>query len=135
MIPGAISNSWRIQLADQDLSDLVEQAQSQGAQHVELRQTCLGNYETGEGDDWRLGFPRMQSLVDRFPQLTFDLAMALPCLTQSIDPKGGLFQAAWPGPSWWAETVPTFAPWTPGRPVTHGRSRTTFRRRHGGWWN
>ena len=97
MIPGAISNSWRIQLANQDLSDLVEQAQSQGAQHVELRQTCLGNYETGEGDDWRPVFPRMQSLVDRFPQLTFDLAMALPCLTQSIDPKGGLFQAALAG--------------------------------------
>ena len=78
MIPGAISNSWRLQLNDQDLAELVEQAREQGAEHVELRQTCLGEYETGEGDEWRPVFPKMQALVDQFPQLTFDLAMAMP---------------------------------------------------------
>ena len=97
MIRGAISNSWRLQLTDHDLSELVEQARNQGAEHVELRQTCLGEYETGEGDEWRPVFPKMQALVDQFPQLTFDLAMAMPCLTRHIDAKGGLFQAALAG--------------------------------------
>ena len=94
MIFGAISNSWRLQLDDQDLGDLVEQAQAQGAQHVELRQTCLGEYEAGEGMEWRPVMPRLQELVGRFPGLTFDLAMALPSLTQAIDPQGELFQSA-----------------------------------------
>jgi sugar phosphate isomerase/epimerase len=97
MIFGAISNSWRQQLAGQDLADLVKQAQDQGSKHIELRQTCLGAYEQGEGRDWRPVWPRMQSLVDGFPQLTFDLAMAMPCLSQRIDPRGGYFQAALEG--------------------------------------
>jgi len=97
MIFGAISNSWRQQLADYDLADLVKQAQDHGSKHVELRQTCLGDYEQGEGNDWRPVLPKMQSLVDGFPQLTFDLAMAMPCLSQRIDPQGGYFQAALDG--------------------------------------
>ena len=97
MIYGAITNSWRQQLSSQDLSDLVKKAQDRGSQHVELRQTCLGDYEQGEGLDWRPVLPKLRSLVDQFPGLTFDLAMALPCLTQHIDPKGGLFQAALEG--------------------------------------
>lgn len=84
-------------MADQDLSDLVKQAQQQGSKHVELRQTCLGGYEQGEGNDWRPVLPKMQTLVDGFPQLTFDLAMAMPCLSQQIDPKGEYFQAALEG--------------------------------------
>ncbi|HEU0020212.1 MAG TPA: TIM barrel protein [Dehalococcoidia bacterium] len=97
MIFGAISNSWRQQLAHQDLADLVKQAQDQGSKHVELRQTCLGGYEQGEGTDWRPVWSKMRSLVDGFPQLTFDLAMAMPCLSQRIDPRGGYFQAALEG--------------------------------------
>ena len=91
---GAITNSWRLQLADQDLISLVEQAQSLKSRHVELRQTCLGTCETGEDLDWRPVLPGLQRLVDAFPDLDFDLAMALPCLTQRVDPKGEQFQAA-----------------------------------------
>ena len=94
MIFGAISNSWRLQLEAQDLGDLVQQAQGHGAHHVELRQTCLGSYESGEGMEWRPVMSRLQELVDRFPNLTFDLAMALPSITQEIDPQGELFQSA-----------------------------------------
>jgi sugar phosphate isomerase/epimerase len=97
MIFGAISNSWRLQLDQQDLAELVKQAQARGSRHVELRQTCLGAYEQGEGEDWRPVLPKMQSLVDGFPDLTFDLAMAMPCLSQRIDPRGGYFQAALEG--------------------------------------
>ena len=53
MIFGAITNSWRHQLQTTDLKDLVAKAEVSGARHIELRQTCLGDYETGEGDEWR----------------------------------------------------------------------------------
>ncbi|PKB78260.1 MAG: hypothetical protein BZY88_19360 [SAR202 cluster bacterium Io17-Chloro-G9] len=91
---GAITNSWRLQLADQDLIPLVEKAQSLAAQHVELRQTCLGACETGENQEWRPVLPKLQALVDAFPSMEFDLAMALPCLTQRVEPMGEQFQAA-----------------------------------------
>ena len=91
---GAITNSWRLQLADQDLIPLVEKAQSMASRHVELRQTCLGDCETGEDHEWRPVLPKLQELVDAFPNMDFDLAMALPCLTQRVDPMGEQFQAA-----------------------------------------
>ena len=94
MIPGAITNSWRLQLADQDLSSLIGEARTRGARHVELRQTCLGDCETGEGADWRPELPKLQSVVDAFPDMTFDLAMAYPCLTEQANPAGEQFQAA-----------------------------------------
>ena len=94
---GAITNSWRNQLMEQDLADLVAEAQARGSRHVELRQTCLGNCESGQGPDWRPNLAGLQEIVDRFPDLTFDLAMALPCLTEAVDPAGELFQAALDG--------------------------------------
>ena len=93
MLFGAISNSWRLQLENEDLADLVKIAQEKGSQHVELRQTCLGNYESGEGDNWRPNLPKLEDLVTSFPGLTFDLAVALPCVTTKIDPAGDLFQS------------------------------------------
>ena len=97
MIFGAITNSWRLQLADQDINDLVAEAKARGARHIELRQTCLGDCESGEGEDWRPVLPRLQALVDSFPELSFDLAMAWPCLTRESDPQGEPFQAALEG--------------------------------------
>ena len=64
MIFGAITNSWKIQLNDTDLADLVSDAKTRGAKHIELRQTCLGDCESGEGDNWRPVLPRLQALVD-----------------------------------------------------------------------
>ena len=97
MIFGAITNSWRLQLEQGDLLPLVQEAQSRNSQHVELRQTCLGSCETGKDQDWRPVLPNLESLVERFPSLSFDLAMALPCLSQQIDPMGEQFQAALEG--------------------------------------
>ena len=94
MIFGAITNSWRLQLEDTDLEDLVSDAKTRGAKHVELRQTCLGDCETGNGENWRPVLPKLQALVDSFPDLDFDLAMAWPCLTKQADAKGEQFQAA-----------------------------------------
>ena len=72
MIFGAITNSWRQQLDGQDLALLVQEAQTRGARHIELRQTCLGQYEHGEGEHWRPVLSRLASLVQAFPALTFD---------------------------------------------------------------
>ena len=97
MIFGAITNSWRQQLDGQDLAVLVQEAQTRGARHIELRQTCLGQYEHGEGEHWRPVLSRLETLVQAFPGLTFDLAMAWPCLTRQTDPSGEPFQAALQG--------------------------------------
>lgn len=94
MIYGAITNSWRQHLADQDLPGLVADARERGAKHIELRQTCLGDCETGEGEDWRPDMARLEALVSAYPDLTFNLAVAWPCLTKRTDANGEQFQAA-----------------------------------------
>ena len=53
MIYGAITNSWREQLPSHTVKELVGEAMERGAKHIELRQTCLGECEEGDGDDWR----------------------------------------------------------------------------------
>jgi sugar phosphate isomerase/epimerase len=93
MIYGAITNSWRNQLDEADLSDLIATAQDRGARHIELRQTCLGSAESGQDQDWRPNLRALAAIVVRFPELTFDLAVALPCITTAIDPQGGLYQS------------------------------------------
>ena len=93
MIYGAITNSWREQLPSSSVKELVGAAVEKGAKHIELRQTCLGECEEGAGPDLQ----ELKQVVDAYPQLTFDLAMALPCLSQKIDPQGGMFQSALAG--------------------------------------
>ena len=97
MIFGAITNSWREQLPSHTVKELVGAAVEKGAKHIELRQTCLGECEEGAGEDWRPNLDKLREVVEAYPALTFDLAMALPCLTQKIDPAGGMFQAALAG--------------------------------------
>ncbi len=97
MIFGAITNSWRLHLEDRTLIDLVGQAEAMGARHIELRQTCLGNCESGEGDDWRPSLGGLAVVIEAHPDLTYDLAMAWPCLTRESDPQGEAWQAALAG--------------------------------------
>ena len=94
MIHGAITNSWRMQLESQELMDLVGLAREKGAKHIELRQTCLGDCEQGSGDDWRPVLEGLESVIGAYPDLSYDLAMAWPCLTRATDPQGDAFQAA-----------------------------------------
>jgi len=91
---GAITNSFGVQIDGDNLPDLVRDARDRGAKHIELRQTFLGNCETGKGEDWRPVIGNFQSLVDGFPDLSFNLAMAMPCLSGGVDPKGEMFQQA-----------------------------------------
>ncbi|MDA0263238.1 MAG: TIM barrel protein [Chloroflexi bacterium] len=97
MIFGAITNSWREQLPLRSVKELVGEAVHRGAKHIELRQTCLGECEDGAGEDWRPNLAQLREVVEAYPDLTFDLAMALPCLTEKIDPHGDRFQAALAG--------------------------------------
>ena len=94
MILGAITNTWRDQLATTSLPQLVERARRRGAAHIELRQTCLGAYEYGAEEDWRPETEKLSRLMRMFPSMTFNLAIAYPCLSKAHDPESGLFQRA-----------------------------------------
>ncbi len=97
MIFGAITNSWRIQLESEELVELVGRAAASGAMHIELRQTCLGSCESGEGDGWRPSLDGLEAVLKAHPKLTYDLAMAWPCLSREADPQGDAWQAALAG--------------------------------------
>ena len=89
---GAITNSWREQLGREDIGALVGEAQARGARHVELRQTCLGECESGEGEEWQPDIGRLEALVAGYPGLSFNLAVAYPCLTQAARAESALFE-------------------------------------------
>ena len=90
---GAITNSWREHLARESIEALVDRAAERGAAHVELRQTCLGDCETGEGDGWRPNIEGLKALVAQHPDMSFNLAVAYPCLSEDAQPKSALFQS------------------------------------------
>ncbi len=90
---GAITNSWREHLESESIESLVAQAAARGAMHIELRQTCLGDCETGEDDDWQPNIDNLKALVAKYPALSFNLAVAYPCLSQDAQPKSALFQS------------------------------------------
>lgn len=97
MILGAITNSWKEQLSTTDLPRLVERAQRRGAAHIELRQSFLGQYEGGADEDWRPVSDKLGRLVRTFPVLTFNLAVACPCITGGEAPDSPRFQASLAG--------------------------------------
>ena len=68
MIFGAITNSWRQQLDEQELAMLVKEAQTRGARHIELRQTCLGQCEQGEENTGGRSSPVSRTWYRRFPR-------------------------------------------------------------------
>ncbi len=90
---GAITNSWREHLESESIESLVAQAAERGAMHIELRQTCLGDCETGEGDNWQPNIANLKALVAQHPKMSFNLAVAYPCLSQDAQPKSELFQS------------------------------------------
>lgn len=92
MIIGAITNSWAVQLDGDNLPNLVHEAKIRGAKHVELRQTFLGNCESGFGGEWRPVMANLKSLVELCPDISFNLAMALPFLSGKVNPGDGLFR-------------------------------------------
>ncbi len=73
MIPGIVSNCWPAQLdAGADLSALIAEAAQRGYRAIELRQTCLGKYET---DDHAPIPERLSALPRQFPKVRFNIAI------------------------------------------------------------
>ncbi len=93
MIIGAITNSWREHIPHTDIARMVERVRNRGASHIELRQTFLGQYEQGSGDDWRPDIGGLERLSRTFPTMSFNLAASYPCLTREQDPNEPVFQA------------------------------------------
>ena len=91
---GAITNTWQAQLATTSLPQLVERARRRGAEHVELRQGCLGTYEQGGGDNWSPDSSGLSRLVRMFPMTTFNLAVAYPCLSSEDHAPSSVFLRA-----------------------------------------
>ncbi len=91
---GAITNTWQAQLSTTSLPQLVERARRRGAEHVELRQTCLGTYEQGAGENWIPDAQGLSRLVRTFPMTTFNLAVAYPCLSSEDPGPSGMFLRA-----------------------------------------
>ena len=91
---GAITNTWQAQLATISLPQLVERARRRGAEHIELRQGCLGTYEQGGGENWSPDSRGLSRLVRTFPMTTFNLAVAYPCLSSQDAEPSGMFQRA-----------------------------------------
>jgi sugar phosphate isomerase/epimerase len=73
---------------------LIKEALARGAQYIELRQTCLGDYEHGEGDAWRPDIPKLGKLAESFPGIGMNLAIAYECLARDVNPKDERFQAS-----------------------------------------
>ena len=99
---GAITNSWREHsLESESIESLVGQAaerwRTRGRCTLMLRQTCLGDCETNQlrdvGDDWRPNIDGLRALVAQYPALSFNLAVAYPCLSEEAQPKSALFQS------------------------------------------
>src|SRR6476620_5966830 len=77
MILGIVSNCWRLQLAERvPLELLVEKAQREGYRAIELRQGCLGEFETA-GDHLPIA-ECLANLPSKFPHIQFNIAIAFP---------------------------------------------------------
>jgi sugar phosphate isomerase/epimerase len=89
---GIVSNCWRKQLAaGSDLAELVEHAVARGYRAIELRQGCLGRYEQGAQ---HLPDPLvLAELPRRFPDVRFNLALAVPFFDQRTSPDNPLLLA------------------------------------------
>ena len=92
MILGLVSNCWRDQLqANTPLENLIAEAARRGFSAVELRQSCLGEFETGAQH-----IPNAATLArlpSQFAHIQFNVAMALPFLSPEVNPAGSVFQA------------------------------------------
>lgn len=100
MLLGLVSNCWRTQLAGgAPLDGLISEAHRRGYRAVELRQTCLGSYESG--DDHLPLADALSDLPGRFPGIRFNVAVNVPFLNPQITPDNPVFAAG----KWAAQAV------------------------------
>ena len=97
---GIVSNCWRTQLeAGVSLAELIAEAVRRGYRAVELRQTCLGDCETG--DDHLPLAEALSELPDMYPGIRFNLAINVPCLQPGFSADDRVFTAG----KWAAQAV------------------------------
>jgi len=91
MLLGIVSNCWKAQLAAGiELDALLDAAREHGYQTIELRQGALGRYERGA--ESRPDVSALAQLPQRFPDLRFNIALAIPYLSPKITANDELFQ-------------------------------------------
>lgn len=91
---GIVSNCWKLQLdAGESLLHLMDRARHAGFRAIELRQGCLGEFESHlEGISFAPdSFSR---LADRFPDLQLNLAVSLPLFGPDQADMDDAFQRA-----------------------------------------
>ena len=97
---GLVSNCWRKQLAGgTSLEDLLGEACKRGYQVIELRQTCLGEYEAGDEPLPLSG--KMTVLPEMFPGIRFNVAVCVPFLDTQVNGTHPVFTAG----KWAADAV------------------------------
>lgn len=90
---GVVSNCWRTQLdAGVRLDALIAESVRRGWTTVELRQGCLGEYESGM--ESIPDVERLAALARRLPDAKLHLAISLPCLGGQPLERAPLFLAA-----------------------------------------
>ncbi|TXT36403.1 MAG: hypothetical protein FD138_997 [Planctomycetota bacterium] len=89
---GLVSNCWKIQLdSGVELDLLIAEALRRGLKAIELRQGSLGEYEA-EAEDVPQA-ERLAELARRFPEVRFNIALSLPCLSGGLSTSDFLFHA------------------------------------------
>ncbi len=89
---GLVSNCWKTQLdVGVGLDSLIVEAEQRGLSVIELRQTCIGDYE--DGPSFTPNATRLTQLQTRFQHIQFNIALSLPCLSGSLLSDDLLFVA------------------------------------------
>ncbi|HIE96301.1 MAG TPA: hypothetical protein EYG03_26340 [Planctomycetes bacterium] len=80
MIAGLVSNCWQTQLsAGEELEELIAEAERRKLRVIELRQGCLGSFESGDSNIPDVS--RLSQLPQLFPSMCFNIAMSVPFLS------------------------------------------------------
>ena len=100
MLLGVVSNCWRVQLTDGvELDSLIGEAYRRGLRAIELRQTCLGRYESGDNHLPNAKF--MVELPRRFTGIRFNVAVSVPFMDPAMPTDDPVFTAG----KWAAQAV------------------------------
>ena len=100
MILGIVSNCWRWQLGNgESLDSLIAEAVRRDLRTVELRQNCLGHYESA--DHYLPDADALAELPRQFPGIRFNVAVSCPCLNPETLPDDPVFLAG----KWSAQSV------------------------------
>jgi sugar phosphate isomerase/epimerase len=91
---GIVSNCWRAQLeSGASLDELIAEGVRRGYPYVELREGCLGGYESPGADGMLPDVGALSELARRFPSVAFNVALAVPFYAAGTSPASPHFQA------------------------------------------